>query len=301
MTQPRRTGSLICILTAAAIVLAGCTQVPDNVQLKRNDDGSVTVTVLPPPGSGKAPQSVKVPKSAIPKNLLPPLPTPRPGNGGTAGAEPQVPPKKPPPDPPPTTVTNPRKPVGPTSPSSDRERIQQAYGLTITGKDANNAEYLRMFEYALNLYPAGSMRGLQVTLDQQPLERTGGVGGVWQSNGSRAMITLYQSGEAYVHVAIHELAHHLDLFVNRGRPTPDLMDAARVNGQIPAQNIPSPYAKYGLSNSTPEWGAEVISWSLDKRGVPGFSATSAWRPTPKLVERLGKYVEPGKIVFNRAP
>lgn len=291
---------LTCAL-AASVFLAGCTQVPDNVRLKQNEDGSVTVTVLPPPGSNKPTQSVNIPKGAIPKNLLPPLPRPKPGNGGQAGAEPQVPPKKPPPDPPPTTVTNPKKPVNPTAPSSDRERIQQSYGIVVAGKDQNNPEYLKMLEYALNLYPAGSMRGLTVTLDQQSLDRTGGVGGVWMMRGGQASIILYQAGETYVHVAVHELAHHLDLAVNRGRPTPDLMDAARVNGQIPAQNIPSPYAKHGIQNSNPEYGAEVISWSLDKRGVPGFSTYAAWKPTTQLVQRVEKYVDKGKIVFNRAP
>ena len=117
--------------------------------------------------------------------------------------------------------------------------------------------------------------------------------------GGRAWITLYQAGLSYVHVTVHELAHHLDLFVNRGQPTPDLMNAAKVNGTIPQQNIPSAYAKYGLESTrnNPEWAAEVISWSLDRRGVPGFQA-NAWRPTAPLVDRLGKYVEKGKIVWN---
>lgn len=302
-----RSGTLVALVFTAGLMLSGCSESQlKGVKVEQNADGSVTVTILPAPGEKGTPRTVLVPANAIPPSLrarLPPKkpapPTVRPGNGGKPGGEPTVPARPKPPAPPPTTVTNPNKPPVQSGSPTDRNRIEADFGVAILGKDANNPEYLSVLRQSLELYPAGSMRGLQVYLDQQPLSRTGGVGGTWQMQGGRAWITLYQAGLSYVHVTVHELAHHLDLFVNRGQPTPDLMNAARVNGTIPQQNIPSAYAKYGLENPqhNPEWAAEVISWSLDRRGVPGFQA-NAWRPTQPLVDRLGKYVEKGKIVWN---
>lgn len=306
MRQFARSVSKIALVVGVSGLLVGCTadQLPKNTKVEQNADGSVTVTILPPPGRGGIPQTVLVPANAIPPNLrgqLPPKatapPATKPGNGGSAGTEPKVPVKPAQPVPPPTTVTNPSKP--PAQPTTEKARLESDYGITIAGKDANNAEYLSMLRQALQLFPAGSFRGLQVYLDEQSLQKTGGVGGTWQMQGNRTWITIYQNSLQYIHIAVHELAHHIDLYVNRGQPTPDLMNAARVNGTIPATNIPSAYAKYGLQSTqnNPEWAAEVISWSLDKRGVPGFQAYN-WRPTQTLVDRLGKYVERGKIIWN---
>lgn len=306
MRQFVRSIAGMVLVVGVSSLLGGCTadQLPKNTTVVQNADGSVTVTILPPPGRGGAPQTVLVPANAIPPSLrgqLPPKrpapPATRPGNGGSGGKEPTVPPKPAQPVPPPTTVTNPAKP--PATTTTEKARLEADFGITIGGKDANNAEYLGMMRQALQLFPAGSFRGLQVVLDEQSLQKTGGVGGTWQMQGGRTWITIYQNSLQYIHIAVHELAHHIDLYVNRGQPTPDLMNAARVNGTIPATNIPSAYAKYGLDNAqhNPEWAAEVISWSLDKRSVPGFSAYN-WRPTQPLVDRLGKYVERNKIIWN---
>lgn len=308
MSRTVRFGILGTLL-AAGVILAGCTvdpQTRSRVHATQNGNGTVTLTVLPPPGSNGRPQTVLLPPGVIPPNVLSQLtggtaslPPVKPGNGGSAGTDPQQPAKTPP-NPPPSSVTNPTKPPATGGSTTEKARLEADTGMTITGKDANNSEYLTMLRTATGFYPAGTFKGLQVILDEESLDKTGGVGGVWQSNGQRARVTVYQAGSAYIHVSIHELAHHLDLWVNDERVTPDLMNAAKVNGTIPANNIPSAYAKYGLQNpqNNAEWGAEVISWSLDTRGVPGFASTPTWHPTSALMKTLGKYVEPSKILFK---
>lgn len=297
----------VALVFAAGLLLSGCSEDQlKGAKVEQNADGSVTVTILPAPGESGTPKSVLVPANAIPPSLrarLPPKktrpPATRPGNGGSSGSEPTSPGRS---NQPPvgSTVTNPSQPnTGTGTASSDKSRLEADYGITVLGKDANNSTYLNMMRQALQLYPNGSFKGLQVYLDEQSLQKTGGVGGVWQMQNGRVWITIYQNSLQYIHVAIHELAHHVDLYVNRGTPTTDLLAAAKVNGTVPATNIPSAYAKYGLetTQNNPEWAAEVISWSLDTRSVSGFS-TYAWRPTQTLVDRLGKYVEKAKIIWN---
>jgi hypothetical protein len=201
-------------------------------------------------------------------------------------------------------VPDPRAPPPPASTGTGagkRQEIERAHGVRILGKDADNDTYLRNIEFALSRYPAGSMRGLEINIDVQDLRTTGGIGGFWTVRGGQPTLTVYQADDRYVHIAVHELAHHHDLFVNRGRPTPDLIDAAQVNGQVPPENVPSPYGRYGLNTPSkrPEYGAEVISWSLDMNGSPGFQAFPTWRPQRRLVERLEKYLDRDKIVWNR--
>ena len=297
----------VLLALAFASLLSGCTQdqLPRNTTVVQNADGSLTVSILPAPGQGGIPQSVLVPANAIPprlRGLAPRRPAPpavRPGNGGTATPNPTIPSRPAQPTPPPTVVTNPTKPPVTGGSPTEKARLESDFGVTVGGKDATNSEYLGMLRQAMQLYPSGSFKGLQVYLDEESLQKTGGVGGVWQMQGSRAWITVYQNSLAYIHVAVHELAHHVDLAVNRGQATSDLMSAATVNGTIPATNIPSAYAKYGLeqAQTNPEWTAETISWSLDTRGVPGFQAYN-WRPTQPLVDHLGKFVEKSKIIWN---
>jgi hypothetical protein len=147
------------------------------------------------------------------------------------------------------------------------------------------------------------MNGLQITLDEQSLDVTGGIGGYWtQTDSGQPTITIYQASSAYVHVEIHELAHNLDLTDYGGRITSDLITAATSrSGQVAAENIPSPYALQGLRNKDlqPEYGAEVISWSLDTTDAPGFQDYSTWRPTDGLVSVLERYLEHDKIIWNR--
>ena len=302
---------MCALVLAAGVLLAGCSQSQPTVQVQQNSNGSVTVTVLPPPGSNGQPQTVILPPGVVPPQVVnrlnkkpaPPPTPPKPGNGGTASPDPkQTPPKQP--APPASTVSNPTKPTAPTttasSNTSDKSRIESDFGVSITGKDATNSEYLAMLRAALALYPPGTMNGLQVILDEESLDKTGGVGGVWQEQGTRKWVTIYQAGASYIHVTIHELGHQLDLGDNNGAITDQLISAAKVNGTIPASNIPSAYAKYGLENPdhNPEYGAEVISWSLDSRGVPGFASTPTWSPSHALMAVLGRYVDPAKLLYK---
>ena len=302
-----RFGLLGALVLAAGMLLSGCSEEQlKNAKVQQNDDGSVTITVLPAPGENGQAKTVLVPANAIPPSVrarLPPKkpapPAVKPGNGGNAGKDPSVPSKPLQPTAPPTTVTNPTKPTTGGSPT-EKARLESDFGVTVLGKDASNAEYLNMMRQAMNLYPAGSFRGLQVYLDEESLQKTGGVGGVWQMQGGRTWITIYQNSLTYIHVALHELAHHIDLYVHGARATPALLAAATVNGTVPTQNIPSAYAKYGLQSPdmNAEWGAEVISWSLDRRSVPGFNTNATWHPTQPVVDTLGKYVEKSKIIWN---
>jgi len=310
LSRTPRSGALPALVLAAAMLLAGCggSQTPQ-VTVQQNANGSLTVTVLPPAGSNGQPQTVLLPPGVVPPTVVnqlthqqqkaPPPTVSKPGNGGQAGPDPkQVVPTTP--NPPPTVVQNPAKPAQPTGSATDKTRIESDFGVQITGKDMNNAEYLTMLRGALSLYPAGTMRGLQVVLDEESLDKTGGVGGVWQEDGTHAWVTIYQAGSQYIHVSIHELAHQLDLGDNNGNITTQLISAASVNGQVANQNIASPYAKYGLETAQhqPEFGAETISWSLDARGVTGFQTYATWHPTSAVIKTLGQYVDPSKIIYK---
>jgi hypothetical protein len=154
--------------------------------------------------------------------------------------------------------------------------------------------------FALSRFPANAHQGLDITLDLQSLDVTGGIGGYWTVRNGKPMLVVYQPGEQYVHIDIHELAHNFDLWTNRGRTTPALLAAGKVAGQVPVENIPSPYARYGLQQSgkEPEWGAEVISWSLDRKGTPGFSTYATWKPRAELIDQLDNFLESNKLVFQ---
>jgi len=234
------------------------------------------------------------------------VPVARPGTGSSSTTNPSVPAPTPVPNPPPTSVSKPTSSSSSSSSSSGltkRQTIEKDYGVTITGKDAEVDQYLETTAAALSLYPKLAHKGLQITLDIQSLSVTGGIGGFWTLDAGKPKLTVYQATKQYVHIIIHELAHNFDMWTYSKRISPDLLNAATENGQIPEENIPSPYARYGLQNQNsgklPEYGAECLSWSLDTTAIPGFSTYATWKPRKQLVDRLGKYLESDKIIWNQ--
>jgi hypothetical protein len=148
--------------------------------------------------------------------------------------------------PPPSGVTDPFAPTPGNAGASQRQALAEAYEIRIDGKDADRSEFLDVLAYALSRYPAGSMRGLRITLNEQDLDVTGGVGGFWTRRGPA--LTIFQPDATHLHVSLHELAHNFDQWTHRGEITRSLIRAASENGEVQEQNIPSSYARSGLSN-----------------------------------------------------
>lgn len=191
------------------------------------------------------------------------------GSGGTSGGG--------------STTSSPGRGQPPTStlppPASAAElaaRIQETYGVVVTGPGASEAN-LSQIERSLEEFQVGHTRGL-TSINVPLVHGLQSLQGLWETrNGRTAKITVWaQTGrpdQVTLHTMVHELGHHMTLLSRRSWG--DRFDGALGRSSTA---FPSSYSR----TSPEEKMAENLAFSLlgdevDQRPLSGWNPSGSAR------------------------